>query len=861
MNLSRLFYKIVFCLIIFFLFAALPFKSFSDSNSAFNTGIIHLRTPDYRRAYSCFQSALSTSKKDGDRHIEIQSLLELGRLAALFSKSDSSLFYLNSGISLLEKYFPDNDTLEGSFAFELGKANEEQGNIEAAGDFYKQAIEKFEIVFGKTDIRTALAYSEYSGYFTFKRMPEPELNWSKKAYNILSSANEHNPRYVCPILIQHATAIKEYFCQNLDSVPVYYPEIRNLYKRSLKIARSYYKSSSIEEGVALQGLGNTYTDLILKYYTEKRPDADAVWEKANALYSEAIQVKKAALGEYNASIATSRYTLALTYRYHPSLEKNIICLAKFNEAMSALGSSFVNNDPLNCPASTYSYNPHFFSVLLKNKADVLDILYSKTRDIKYLKAQHELNMQRLIVWDYILGSFSRKDIGSVISIWNDAPFEEAIQTAFNLYQLTGNNSYSRLIFDIAEKGKNNEHTQFLIQKGIITKGNQNFRSYSISLDSLQKKLPDSCAFIEYIQSPPFKKLQSFGLVVTKKTYTVLKLASKEVTDSLQLKLFEAMRAGNSSAYDYASNKLYQLLLLPFLKSLEPNLKRIIICPSGSLSKIPFEALTVSQSKSQKRDFSNLNYLLHTYTTSYALNAGITFNTVFTKNTKGLAVFVPESDSMPELLFSRKQAGELQKKYKGEFFFEENASLSNFLLKAPGKSVLQISTHSVSNEVDGKDGYLLFQDKVLNLGVLYGSKLPLDLCIISACQTGTGKLEYAEGSKSFAREFSYAGAKGTISTLWSVDDKSTATVLSSFYSCLNESNPPESALRLSKILFLNSTSNSELANPFYWAGLVYSGNQNIKLNLEHNSINWGFALILSVIILLLGIYSSCTRNSK
>jgi CHAT domain-containing protein len=75
-------------------------------------------------------------------------------------------------------------------------------------------------------------------------------------------------------------------------------------------------------------------------------------------------------------------------------------------------------------------------------------------------------------------------------------------------------------------------------------------------------------------------------------------------------------------------------------------------------------------------------------------------------------------------------------------------------------------------------------------------LPLnaDLVTLSACDTGTGKIQGEEGSLSLVQAFLFAGARSVLASLWSVDDAATAALMRSFYSELERerTKPPRFA---------------------------------------------------------------------
>ena len=96
--------------------------------------------------------------------------------------------------------------------------------------------------------------------------------------------------------------------------------------------------------------------------------------------------------------------------------------------------------------------------------------------------------------------------------------------------------------------------------------------------------------------------------------------------------------------------------------------------------------------------------------------------------------------------------------------------------------------------------------------------PIELLILSACQTATGDKRAALGLAGVAVR---SGARSTIATLWSVQDNSTAILMSQLYEALRQPgiNRAE-ALRQAQLKLLRSP---DYQQPFYWAPFVLVGN--------------------------------------
>jgi len=105
--------------------------------------------------------------------------------------------------------------------------------------------------------------------------------------------------------------------------------------------------------------------------------------------------------------------------------------------------------------------------------------------------------------------------------------------------------------------------------------------------------------------------------------------------------------------------------------------------------------------------------------------------------------------------------------------------------------------------------------------------------------------------SLAHAFNYAGSESILTSLWKIDEKSSAEIIEHFYSYLKEGLPKDEALQKAKLEYLNTAKGRTLA-PQYWAGLILIGDTApIDLKSSSNSIlYWIAGLILLLIIVWL-----------
>jgi CHAT domain-containing protein len=120
---------------------------------------------------------------------------------------------------------------------------------------------------------------------------------------------------------------------------------------------------------------------------------------------------------------------------------------------------------------------------------------------------------------------------------------------------------------------------------------------------------------------------------------------------------------------------------------------------------------------------------------------------------------------------------------------------------------------VDKEGHQQDGFLRLQD-------IYNLKLPAELVVLSACQTGLGKEIKGEGLIGLTRGFMYAGAPRVVASLWNVDDLATAELMKLFYQrMLKDGLPAGAALRAAQ---LELSRQKRWASPYFWAGFVLQG---------------------------------------
>src|ERR1044072_4323946 len=98
-------------------------------------------------------------------------------------------------------------------------------------------------------------------------------------------------------------------------------------------------------------------------------------------------------------------------------------------------------------------------------------------------------------------------------------------------------------------------------------------------------------------------------------------------------------------------------------------------------------------------------------------------------------------------------------------------------------------------------------------------LNTDLAVLSACETGNGRISPGEGVMGMSWAFFVAGTRSMVVSQWRVNSASTSQLMKNFYEALalrrNGGNKSE-ALREASIRLLKRP---RYRHPFYWAGFV------------------------------------------
>ncbi|MBX9691596.1 MAG: CHAT domain-containing protein, partial [Cyanobacteria bacterium] len=235
-------------------------------------------------------------------------------------------------------------------------------------------------------------------------------------------------------------------------------------------------------------------------------------------------------------------------------------------------------------------------------------------------------------------------------------------------------------------------------------------------------------------------------------------------------------------------KLYGILIKPVESLLPTSADDIItVVPYGPLFQVPFAALVNDKGR----------FMIEDHTLSYLPAIGVLRATGELKRDvaglkKSLLAFgnpiTQANEFLGKLPYSEKEVKKVASLFDKSLVnvaVGATATKSNFRKSAPGFTYIHLATHGLINQAQpmdsavvlapegGDDGLLTVKD------ILELPPLKADLVVLSACQTGKGKIA-SDGVVGLSRAFVIAGTPSIMVSLWNVDDVMTEYQMENLY---------------------------------------------------------------------------------
>ncbi len=269
-----------------------------------------------------------------------------------------------------------------------------------------------------------------------------------------------------------------------------------------------------------------------------------------------------------------------------------------------------------------------------------------------------------------------------------------------------------------------------------------------------------------------------------------------------------------------SQQVYNWLIQPGAADLASNnIKTLVFVPDGLFRNLPMAAL-----------YDGKQYLIEKY--SFAISPGLQLfpEPLESKQFTVLAAALTEArQGFIALPAVEKEINQISSEVQAQVLLNQEFTRANFQSAIEGKSfpVLHLATHGQFSSDPEETFLLTWEDRIgiKDLDVLFQkSKLgidnPIELLVMSACQTAAGDRRATLGLAGFALR---SGARSTIASLWSVNDRSTSEMMSEFYRQLTREDSKLSkaeALRQAQLAVMKNPLHNQ---PYFWASFVLIGN--------------------------------------
>ncbi len=304
-----------------------------------------------------------------------------------------------------------------------------------------------------------------------------------------------------------------------------------------------------------------------------------------------------------------------------------------------------------------------------------------------------------------------------------------------------------------------------------------------TLDEIQATLAEGDAMVLYALTGR----AAFALAVTKEAARIVELGpSDRIEQAAGLLALDDVESDPTVRLAALSSLLIEPLSLP------TTTKRLLVSPMGSMSYIPIAALATK---------ATVSYVA-SGTTYRTLREGVNLGgegvlalgdpDYQTKIDERALAVVSRGSKLIRLLGTRAEA----KSLGTVVLLGSDASEAGFadaLAKRPRWRAVHFACHGIMRPDQPTLSSLALtatesDDGFLSALEVFRMKVPADLVVMSACETGKGKVYKTEGIVGLTRAFMFAGAPRVICSLWKVDDAATKALMVKFYELWNPKDP-------------------------------------------------------------------------
>lgn len=821
------------------------------ANRYLNTGRFMLLIYKDKESLAFYDRAETIlTKTVGTEHPEIGSLYQnKGQLFIHLADYEKALIYFKKALAIAGSHFPPQHPNILQLYMNIGYVYEKKEDIKEALTYYKKSIPQNE-----NSPSLVKTYSNMAGLYARLNKPDTANQYYEKAMQ--TAIKLLGPGHPETGLLYTRYG---YFLMKENKLS----QSRALIIKALELSKKHYGLKSREVGNNYHYLGNyelfanknpvnalkyyqleltSYIDSFdtLNYY--KNPILDTVVPdrylmnalngKADALYLLAHQSAAPDIALLRLSLETSKLATSVMERLRRSYQNDESKLIIVSEERNTYLSTIKVASRLYELTSDKHYLEEAFNYADRGKSTVL---LASVKDVQAIEIGNiPGNIRKLEKsLKLSLGSYNRL-------IYEENQKEQPDQNKLRFWD-------SRT-FELEARYDSLIH---VLGRDYPEYYNLKYSEPSIRSEQIQKQLEPGRLLIEYTLTDTLLYIfiishEQFELV-THKIGPAFFDNIRTLTASTSSQELMSIRKDDYLSYTAAAHQLYKDLLLPVEKV--SRARNLIIIPDNEIGYISFDMLLNAPPDTLTMDFRKLPFLIRDYVINYSTSAALQYPMMGKRSRKAsrqLLAIAPDYNNLTDVNKNAFTDGSgnavfllpipgvqeeikgIRKAIPGKTLMGEKASERAFKKEASRYNILHFAMHTLINNEEPMLSKLVFyqnhdsiEDGMLNTYELFGMNLNAQLAVLSACNTGSGRLIEGEGIMNLARGFIYAGVPSIVMTLWSVEDQTSASIVKRFYQYLIAGMPKDQALRQAKLDLL-SEGDMLHAHPYYWAAYVSIG---------------------------------------
>ena len=811
-----------------------------------NNGLVYQSMGKYEKALEFYQKSLSLTKLNSrdSRTSFFTAYNNMGGIYEIMGEYPKALEHYKKALTNTENTVKQNATIYNNIAGVYKKIGEYSKSLA----YYKKALKTSEKLVS-SNYYTATVYNNIGLLHDIKGDYQDALN---SYFNSLKVLDKNHP----------------YRVTTYNNIALIY-NYRGEYEKALEYFKKVLRVNEKILDEYHSSLATNYNNIGLVYQSLKK------YNKALKFYKKALEIRKIALDSNHPSMMINYNSLgriyylkekySKAYDYSQKSFKNFI--ENRNKNFAILKSKTKEN--------YVKENTYLIKLLFQSSINYLIQLNKKSnttliQNTKYEIFNHWLNYKGTIFeYENIINMVEektkditiKKNIKELRKLTTDLANIEKKQLSS-----TNSNTYQKEINNIQEDIGNLEIS--------LSKSNKVFKELvglkDINLTQIVSKLDSRELYIDFAKvdeiyyiltvdnksKTSFKQIDKNNTKLVEKNIKLLRDNNKEMINIIQKGVLNTkLKKKLKKESQIILARLYTTLIETHLSREIRSKNKLIISPAGLLNLLPFEALYnkgryliedyqisyissgrefIRQSKRDKVknykrkmiSFGNPNFNL-----SLPIEKNLTRGKVKGFGGKNQGQVIETWEQVQNFLpIGNEELIDIRKLYPNALIYEnENATVKN-LMNVDSSQILHISTHGkfLSNNST--------QNPMLNSGLAFAgandtndslrgiatalklSALDLkdtELVVLSACESGVGEVQEAEGVKGLPKAFLQAGARNVIMSLWSVSTQKTAMLMKKFYTNVHAKQDYATALQNAKLDMIKE-------HPYYWSAFIMHG---------------------------------------